>query len=186
MEFVQTGLAGAFLLKPARLQDDRGWFARTWCQKDFAAHGIEVTFVQGNVSRNRVRGTLRGLHFQLPPSRESKLVRCSQGEIWDVIVDLRAGSATYLRHYAATLSAENGHSLFIPAGFGHGFQTLCDDAEVVYAMGDYYDPALSAGARWDDAAFGIGWPLGRPTVMSNRDRGYADFPAQTFDAFRGY
>jgi dTDP-4-dehydrorhamnose 3,5-epimerase len=186
MRFVATGLAGAWRIEPDRREDERGWFMRTWCRREFGEHGIPGDFPQGNLSFNRRRGTLRGLHFQLSPSRESKLVRCSRGEIFDCIVDLRSDSATYLRHYAVVLSAATGDSLYVPAGFAHGFQTLSDDAEVAYAMTDYFDPALSAGARWNDPAFAIQWPIPSPTVMSDRDRHYPDFDPAGFTAFRGY
>lgn len=186
MHFLQTGLAGAWLIEPERRADERGFFARTWCRREFAAHGIPADYPQGNLSVNRHKGTMRGLHFQLPPSREGKLVRCSQGEIFDAIVDLRCESATFLRHYSVVLSAANGSSLYVPPGFAHGFETLTDDTEVVYAMGDYYDAELSAGVRWNDPAFGIRWPMPEPAVISDRDRRYADFPSQTFTAFCGY
>lgn len=186
MRFVATGLPGASLIEPDRREDERGYFMRTWCRREFAAHGIAADFPQGNLSLSRRRGTLRGLHFQLPPSREGKLVRCSRGEIYDVIVDLRCDSPAFLRHFGVVLSEANGSSLYVPPGFAHGFQTLTDDAEVAYAMGDYYDAALSSGARWDDPAFGIDWPIAAPTVMSERDRAYPDFAPGTFTAFRGY
>lgn len=186
MRFTQTGLAGAWLVEPERREDERGFFMRTWCRREFAAHGIPTDFPQGNLSFNRHRGTLRGLHFQLPPSREGKLVRCSRGEILDVIVDLRCDSATYLAHFAVVLSEANGSSLYVPAGFAHGFETLTDEAEVVYAMSDYYDAELSAGVRWDDPSFGIDWPIATPSVMSDRDRAYPDFDPKAFTAFRGY
>lgn len=186
MRFVETGLAGAWIIEPERLTDERGYFMRTWCRKELAAHGVTGDFPQGNLSFNRQRGTLRGMHFQRPPSREGKLVRCARGEIHDVIVDLRRDSATYLRHCGVLLSGANGRSLYVPAGFAHGFQTLGDDTEVVYAMGDYYDAALSTGVRWNDPAFGIEWPIATPTVISERDAAYPDFDAASVDAFRGY
>jgi dTDP-4-dehydrorhamnose 3,5-epimerase len=186
MRFVATGLSGAWHIAPDRREDERGWFMRTWCRREFAEHGIACDFPQGNLSFNRHRGTLRGLHFQRPPSREGKLVRCSRGEIFDCIVDLRCDSASYLGHYAVVLSGATGDSLYVPAGFAHGFQTLSDDAEVAYAMTDYFDPGLSSGARWDDPAFAIRWPIPSPTVVSERDRQYPDFDPAGFTAFRGY
>lgn len=186
MRFTPTGLPGAWLIEPERHADPRGWFTRTWCRREFESHGIPGDFPQGNLSYNRQRGTLRGMHFQLPPGREGKLVRCGTGEVYDVIVDLRAGSPTYLRHYGVVLSAANGASLFVPAGFAHGFETLADHSEVVYAMTDYYDAAASSGARFDDPAFGIRWPIPEPVVISDRDRDYPDFPAAGFTAFAGF
>lgn len=186
MRFLDTGLPGAWIIEPERLSDERGWFMRTWCRHEFAARGIAADFPQGNLSFNSRRGTLRGLHFQLPPSREGKLVRCSQGEIYDVIVDLRCDSPAFLQHRGVILSRANGMSLYVPPGFAHGFQTLSDDAEVAYAMSDYYDASLSGGLRWNDPAFAIRWPIAEPAVISARDRGYADFEAGTFTAFRGY
>lgn len=186
MRFVETGLGGAWLIEPERREDERGYFARTWCRREFEARGIHGGFVQGNVSLNRRQGTLRGLHFQLPPSRESKLVRCSRGELFDVIVDLRCDSETFLRHYGVILSPANGRSLYVPPGCAHGFQTLADDTETVYEMGDYYDACLSSGVRWNDRAFGIRWPLPAPTAMTDRDRNYPDFSPSAFTAFRGY
>ena len=185
MEYLPTGLAGALLLRPGRSEDARGYFTRTWCRRELAAQGISSDFPQGNLSLTRRKGTIRGLHFQLPPSREAKLVRCSRGELFDVIVDLRIDSQTYLQHHTVNLSAMNGLSLYIPVGMAHGFQTLCDDTEAVYAMGDYYDPALSSGVRWNDPAFGIAWPLGEPTEISDRDRSYPAFQPAEFTAFRG-
>jgi len=186
MRFVATELPGAWILEQERLTDERGFFARTWCRREFAAHGIETDFPQGNVSFNRRRGTLRGLHFQVPPSREAKLVRCTNGEIHDVIVDLRCDSPTFMRHIAVLLSADNALSLYVPAGFAHGFVTLSDDAEVTYAMSDYYDAALSAGVCWDDPAFGIAWPIEQPAALSERDRTWPAFEPAAFTAFRGY
>lgn len=186
MRFVATALRGAWILEPERLADERGYFARTWCRREFATYGIEADFPQGNVSFNRRRGTLRGLHFQGPPSREAKLVRCTRGEIHDVIVDLRCDSPTFLRHVAVLLSAANGFSLYVPAGVAHGFVTLSDDTEVTYAMGDYYDAGLSTGVRWDDPAFGIAWPVAEPAVISDRDRTWPALVPARFTAFSGY
>lgn len=186
MRFVETPLPGAWRVEPERHADERGWFTRTWCRREFEAHGLPGDFPQGNLSYNRLRGTLRGMHFQLPPSREGKLVRCGAGEIFDVIVDLRCDSPAYLRHYGVVLSAANGASLYVPAGFAHGFVTLADHSEVVYAMTDYYDAGASSGARWNDPAFGIEWPVASPAVISARDGAYPDFRPADFTAFRGY
>lgn len=186
MEFVETGLPGALLLESNPVVDERGYFARTWCTRRFAEMGLQLNFVQGNVSYSRRRGTLRGMHFQRPPSREGKLVRCSRGEIYDVIVDLRCHSDTYMRHYAVVLSASNWQSLYVPPGFAHGFQTLTDDAEVSYAMTDFHTPEFAGGARWNDPALAISWPLGEPTVISERDRGYPDLEPASFTVFQDY
>jgi dTDP-4-dehydrorhamnose 3,5-epimerase len=186
MRFVETGLGGAWLIEHERWEDERGFFTRTWCRQEFEAHGVTVNFVQGNVSFNMRRGTLRGLHFQLPPSREGKLIRCSRGELFDVIIDLRCDSRTFGSHYSVVLSQPAWRSLYVPPGFAHGFQTLADDTEVVYEMGDFHQAQLSSGARWNDPAFGIRWPIAEPTVMTDRDRNYPDFSAGTFTAFQGY
>lgn len=186
MVFLETGLGGAWLIESERREDERGFFARTWCRREFDARGIRADFVQGNLSFNRHRGTLRGLHLQLPPSREGKLVRCSRGELFDVIVDLRCESATFRRNYGVILSQGSGRSLYVPPGFAHGFQTLADDTEVTYEMGDFYDADLSSGVRWNDPAFDIRWPIAEPVVMSERDRSYPDFSSASFSAFRGY
>ena len=159
MRFVETPLSGAWLITPDRISDDRGFFARSFCTKEFLAQGIVDTWVQCNISYNAKRGTLRGLHFAGPPSRESKLVRCTAGAVWDVIVDIRRGSPTFGRWFAADLTAENRHALYVPVGFAHGFQSLEDGSEVYYQMGDFYDPATSRGLRFDDPAIGIPWPL---------------------------
>jgi dTDP-4-dehydrorhamnose 3,5-epimerase len=186
MRFHPTILPGVQLVEATRAADERGWFARTWCEDEFAAHGIPVKAVQGSISWNRRRGTLRGLHFQLPPSREGKLVRCGRGAIFDVAVDLRSSSPTYLRHFGITLSAAEPVALYIPPGLAHGFMTLEDDTEVHYLMTDRYQAGLGAGVRWNDPAFGIRWPLPGPTVINDRDGSYPDFDPDGFDAFRDY
>ena len=174
MRFRETRLSGAYIIEPERHEDERGFFARVWCAREFAQHGLTAPPVQASVSFNRKKGTLRGLHYQVPPSRETKLVRCTAGAICDVIVDLRPKSQTRLQHIDVTLSAENHSSLYIPPGFAHGFQTLTDDTEVVYMMTDFYAPELARGVRWDDPAFGIVWPPDERTI-AQRDRDYPDF-----------
>jgi dTDP-4-dehydrorhamnose 3,5-epimerase len=154
-----------------RLEDERGFFARSFCQEEFKRQGMKTTIAQCNISWNRKRGTLRGLHYQAAPREEAKVVRCTRGAIWDVIVDLREGSATRLRWFAVNLSAENRHALYIPEGFAHGFQTLADDSEVFYQMSEFYHPELARGVRWNDPMLGIGWPLPDP-IVSERDRSY--------------
>ncbi len=174
MIFEPTEIAGVVAVEVDRFADERGFFARTFCADEFAAHGLAQDLVQSSVSRNPKRGTLRGLHFQAEPASEPKLVRCTRGAIFDVAVDLRDGSPTYRRWAARELSADNHRALHIPGGCAHGFVTLEDDCEVLYCMGTRYVPDLARGVRWDDPAFGIEWPLA-PTHISERDAGYPDF-----------
>jgi dTDP-4-dehydrorhamnose 3,5-epimerase len=168
----ETPLAGAFVLDVERLEDERGFFARTFCGDELRAHGLESNVAQCSVSFNRARGTLRGLHYQDAPHEEVKIVRCTRGAIWDVVVDLRRHSDTYRRWTAIDLTADNRRALYIPRGMAHGFITLSDDSEVFYMMGNRYVEGAARGIRWDDPAFAIHWPLA-PTVMSDRDRTYA-------------
>lgn len=179
MKFVPTPIAGAFLIEIDRKEDTRGFFARLWCREEFAAHGITIDMVQASVSHNAVAGTLRGMHFQLPPSREAKLVRCERGSVHDVIIDMRPESTTFMRHYAVTLGADRRNALFIPPGVAHGFQTLVADSDVVYMMSDYYRAELQTGVRWNDAAFGIVWPITEVTILP-RDAHYPDFEPAAF------
>jgi dTDP-4-dehydrorhamnose 3,5-epimerase len=168
MTFHETPLAGAWVLEPERFEDERGFFARTYCRREFEAHGLDPSVAQCSVSYNHRRGTLRGLHFQAPPHEEIKLVRVTRGAIWDVIVDLRPGSPTFRRHFGIVLSEENQHELYIPKGMAHGFQTLEDDTEVFYQISEFYAPESARGYRWDDPVFAIPWP--EPvTVMSEKD-----------------
>lgn len=169
MIFRETPLAGAWVLEPERIADERGFFARTWCRRDFEARGLDAAIAQCSVSFNRRRGTLRGLHFQVEPHAEVKLVRVTRGAVWDVIVDLRPGSPTFRQHFAVVLSAEAGNQLYIPKGVAHGFQTLEDATEVSYQISAFYAPEAARGYRWDDPAFAIPWPE-PATVMSERDR----------------
>jgi dTDP-4-dehydrorhamnose 3,5-epimerase len=170
LKFTETPLAGAFVVELEPIADERGMFARSFCQQEFRARGLDPAVAQCNVSYNAKRGTLRGLHYQAAPHEEAKLVRCTRGAIWDVIVDLRAGSATRLRWHAVELTQDNRRALYVPKGFAHGFQTLADGAEVLYQMSEFYHPDCSRGIRWDDPAIGIRWPLADP-VVSERDRG---------------
>jgi dTDP-4-dehydrorhamnose 3,5-epimerase len=172
--FTPTVLDGVWQIDLERLTDPRGYFARSFCAEEFAAHHLPSGFVQCNVSFNTLRGTLRGLHWQAEPHPDGKLVRCTGGAIFDVAVDLREGSPTLLRWVGCELTARNGRALYIPPGVAHGFQTLADDSEVFYQMTEAYHGALSRGARWDDPAFGIAWPL-PPEAMSERDRTWPDF-----------
>lgn len=174
MIFTDTSLSGALVIEPERLEDPRGFFARTWCQKEAEARGLNPRIVQCSVSFNKSTGTLRGLHYQIAPCQESKLVRCTMGAVYDAIIDLRPASPTFTRHIGIVLSAENRRMLYVPEGFAHGFQTLEDDSEVFYQISEFYSRAHSRGVRWDDPAFGIVWPLA-PTVMSDADRRHPDF-----------
>ncbi len=156
------------------MEDERGFFSRLWCKKEFKQYGIDMEVVQVSTSHNISIGTLRGLHFQWPPSCEGKLLRCQRGRIYDVIVDLRPDSPTFAQHAAFELDSSKNNSLFIPTGFAHGFQTLEENTEVVYMMSDYYRPDLQDGVRYDDAVLGISWPLPL-SLISPRDLGYSDF-----------
>jgi dTDP-4-dehydrorhamnose 3,5-epimerase len=174
VKFVPTRLSGACIIDIEPLSDERGFFARTFCRDEFAAHGLRIDFPQCNTSYNSQRGTLRGMHFQREPYAEAKLVRCTRGAIYDVIVDLRPESPSLCRWMAVELTAENHRMLYVPEGFAHGFQTLADDSEVFYQMGAMYRSDAAAGVRWNDPAFEIHWPLPDP-VISSRDAGYGDF-----------
>ena len=174
MQFTPTILPGAYILDVERRIDPRGFFGRTWCVDEFTSHGLNPRVVQCNVSYNAKRGTLRGMHFQTDPFGEAKLVRCTMGAIYDVIVDLRPDSPTYLQHTGVELSAQNRRALYIPEGLAHGFQTLTDDAEVFYQMSEYYHAECASGVRWDDPAFGIVWPLSDP-ILSEKDREFPNY-----------
>ena len=179
MNFKPVPLADAWLIESVVNADERGSFARRWCAREFAEHGIAHAFVQSSVSRTRQAGTLRGLHFQWPPSMEAKLVSCETGSIHDVIVDLRPDSATFGEHFAVQLDAQSTQSLYVPPGFAHGFQTLEDDCTVSYTMTDFYQPELADGVRFDDEHFGICWPR-QVTQIVERDRSYPDFDPQVY------
>lgn len=168
MIFHETALQDAWLIEPERRRDARGSFARIMCRGEFAEHGLVTDYVQQNLSVSVRAGTLRGLHFQRPPHAEAKLVRCSRGAIFDVIVDLRAGSPTYLRHFTAELSAENGLELYVPPGFAHAHQTLTDDVELTYLTSAAYAPQAEGGLRYDDPSLGIDWPL-PVSAISDKD-----------------
>jgi len=171
MLFTETKLKGAFTIEPEFLEDERGFFARTWCQEEFAAHGINCQFVQCNVSFNKKRGTLRGMHYQVKPHEEAKLVRCTMGALYDVILDLRPDSTTFRQWIAVELTAENRLMLYIPEGLAHGFQTLEDNTEVFYQMSEFYHPECARGVRYDDRAFAIEWVL-PVTIVSDKDMVY--------------
>jgi dTDP-4-dehydrorhamnose 3,5-epimerase len=172
MRFTETKLAGAFLIDLERREDNRGFFARTFCQNEFAEHGLNTTIAQANLAFNRYQGTLRGMHFQFPPKAESKLVRCPRGGIVDIIVDLRPESPTYLDHIAVELNEENGTALYVPERFAHGYQVLADNTETTYQVGEFYAPETEGGLRYDDPKLGLAWPL--PVAeISEKDEGWA-------------
>ncbi len=174
MKFTPLLLEGAYLIDVEELKDERGFFARVFCQKDFSAHGLESTFVQANNSLSRHKGTLRGLHYQLPPMQETKLVRCIQGSCYDVILDLRKESKTFGKSFGALLSSENRTMMYVPKGFAHGFLTLTDNTELIYFVSEHYSPPLERGIRWNDPFFGIQWPE-EPILLSERDRVHPDY-----------
>jgi dTDP-4-dehydrorhamnose 3,5-epimerase len=174
MILTETQLKGAFVVDPERLEDERGFFARSWCAREFARHGINTGFVQCNISFNKRKGTLRGMHYQAAPYEEEKLVRCTMGSIYDVILDLRTGSDTYRKWFGLELTAENRRMIYVPKGFAHGFLTLEDNTEVFYQMSEYYSPGNDRGIRWNDAVFEIEWP-GEIEVISDRDKMYPDY-----------
>jgi dTDP-4-dehydrorhamnose 3,5-epimerase len=174
MIFTETMLKGAFLIEPERLHDERGFFARTWCQREFEAHGLCTPWVQCNISFNKQKGILRGMHYQVAPYAETKLVRCTMGAIYDVIIDLRPESPTFKCWAGEELTAANRRMLYIPEGFGHGFQALADDTEVFYQMSEFYAPEYARGVRWDDPTFKVSWPDSK-RIISPRDRDFPDF-----------
>lgn len=175
MNFRETPLSGAFIVEPERHEDSRGFFARTFCHDEMTEHGLESVFVQCNTSFNRSRGTLRGLHYQADPHGEAKLIRCTAGRAWDVMVDIRPGSRSYGKWLGVELSAVTGRMVYLPEGFAHGFQTLEDDTELFYQMSRPYFADAAQGLRWDDPAFAIEWPIPDP-IMSDRDRAFDLLP----------
>lgn len=174
MIFKPTDLPGAFLIEPDRRADVRGYFARTYCEKEFADQGLDPHISQCSVSFNHRKGTLRGMHYQCAPFEEVKVVRCNRGSIYDVIIDLRRDSLAYKKWFAARLDEENGKMLYIPKGFAHGFQTLVDNTEVFYQMSRVFSADHARGVRWDDPAFSIAWPEAERIIL-DRDRNYPDF-----------
>lgn len=175
MIFSDTRLSGAYVIDLEKIEDDRGFFARAWCERELAERGLETRIAQCNVSFNIQKATLRGMHFQGPPHEEVKLIRCIRGALFDVIIDLRPDSSTFRRWAGFELSASNRSMLYVPRGFAHGFQTLEEDTETFYMVSEFYDPAAEGGVRWDDPAFGIEWPLGSPTEISDKDASWPDF-----------
>ena len=183
MRILPTPLPPAAVIEVEPHEDSRGLFARTHCAELFAAHGLPVGFVQSSLSFSPRRHTLRGLHYQGAPHAEAKLVRCTRGAAWDVVLDLRPTAGSFLRWHAVELTADNRRSVYVPAGFAHGFLTLQDDTELLYQMTEFHTPEAACGVRWDDAAFAIPWPCAAP-IMSVRDATYADFAA--WPAFAPY
>lgn len=181
MKFLPTPLAGAHLVELERRGDDRGFFARLFCEREFAAAGLETRFVQANNSLTARRGTLRGMHYQLPPAAEVKLVRCLRGALYDVILDLRPRSPTFGQSFGAELTAENRTMMYVPRGFAHGFLTLADDTEALYLVSAFYAPEEERGVRFDDPRFSIRWPIA-PTEVSAKDRAWPDYDSGGPDA----
>ena len=180
MIFTETSLRGAFVIEPELLEDARGFFARTWCARDFELRGLETRVAQCSTSFNKKKGTLRGMHYQVPPFAETKIVRCTRGAMYDVIIDLRASSPTFARHFAVVLTAGNRKMLYVPAGFAHGFQTLEDDTEAAYQISEFYSSIHARGVRWDDPAFAIQWPDDHRIIVE-RDRMYPDLRSTSVD-----
>ena len=176
MKFSPMALAGACIIDIEPVPDERGFFARSWCREEFARHGLNPDLAQCSISFNKKHGTLRGMHYQTKPHEETKVVRCTHGAIYDVIVDLRPESSTFQKWIAVELSADNRRMLYVPPGFAHGFQSLVDDTEVFYQISAIYHPESARGVRWNDPAFGIEWPA-TERVISDKDRQYPDFGA---------
>jgi dTDP-4-dehydrorhamnose 3,5-epimerase len=174
MKFIHTPLQGVYLIELEPVHDDRGFFARTWCKEEFQKHGLNSNLAQCSLSFNKKKGTLRGMHYQCEPHQEAKLVRCCAGAIYDVVLDLRRGSQTFGKWFAAELSASDQKMLYIPEGCAHGFQSLEDESTVFYQISESYHPELAGGVRWNDPLFGIKWPIPTP-ILSERDRSFADY-----------
>ena len=174
MKFHQTALAGAYVIELEKLEDNRGFFARAWCQQEFEDHGLVSRVVQANNSFNTKAGTLRGMHYQIAPHEETKLVRCTSGALYDVIVDLRPESPTYKQWFGVELTAQNYKMLYVPANFAHGFITLEDNTEAIYFVSEFYTPGAEQGLRWNDPAFNIEWPRSAD-VISDKDAAWPDF-----------
>ncbi len=175
MIFKESGLEGAFIVEIEPIRDNRGFFARAWCQEEFESRGLISCFVQNNITFSPKTGTLRGLHYQIPPHGEAKLVRCTQGAIYDVIIDLQPESRTYLQWLGVELTADNRKMIYMPGGFAHGYQILVDRTEVFYQVGQFYAPEYERGIRWDDPAFAIDWPIAPPLILSEKDTRWPDF-----------
>ena len=176
MRFEQTPVDGAVIIEVNRIGDDRGYFGRLWCEREMAEQGLVARIRQSNVGFSPRKGTLRGLHYQRPPNEEVKIVRCPRGRVFDVVVDLRPGSPSFLAWHGVELTPENGKMLYVPEGCATGYLTLEDDSEIYYNTSEFYAPDAATGVRWDDPAFAIEWP-GKPTVMSDNDVSWPDFDA---------
>jgi len=179
MIFTETPLKGAYVIDFKPIKDDRGFFSRAWCQREFEERGLTARVAQCNVSVNHKKGTLRGMHYQIAPYEETKLVRCTKGAIYDVIVDLRPDSESFGKWFGVELSERNHTMLFVPEGFAHGFQTLEDNSEVFYQVSQFYQPGAERGLRWNDPAIGIQWPLKEGLILSEKDQAWPDFHSQT-------
>lgn len=175
MLFKETGLPGAYIIEVERKGDKRGFFARSYCRQEFKDAGIDFSLVQSSISYNKIKGTLRGMHYQIAPYEEAKIVSCIKGVIWDVIIDLRIGSPTYCKWFAAELSFSKYNSLYVPKGFAHGFQTLENDTTVFYQISEFYHSESARGVRWNDPVFKIEWPEIRKRIISDKDSKYPDF-----------
>lgn len=174
MKFTETPLKGAYVIELEKRGDDRGWFARTFCEREYQAHGLDHKIVQANTSGSKYKGTLRGMHYQLAPKAEDKIVRCLSGALFDTIIDLRPESPTFLKHFSIELTAQNRTMLYVPKGFAHGFITLEADTEAFYLVTEFYAPDRERGIRYNDPKFGIRWPL-EPVVISDKDKNQPDF-----------
>lgn len=177
--FEPTSLDGAWLVDLERLEDERGFFARAWCQQEFETRGLVADVVQANVAYSGRKGTIRGMHYQIAPFEESKIVRCIRGAIWDVIIDMRPDSDTYRQWFGVELSAENRRQLYIPKGFAHGYQTLADDCEVFYLVSEFYSRDAERGIRWNDPHFAIAWPVLDSIDVSAKDQSWPDFQSES-------
>jgi dTDP-4-dehydrorhamnose 3,5-epimerase len=175
MIFTETKIKGVYIIEPELLTDERGFFARSFCKDEFRNHGLETNIVQCNISYNKNKGTLRGMHYQAPPFEEAKVVSCAKGSIYDVVVDLRRDSSTYCQWVATCLSEKNFKMLYIPKGCAHGFQTLEDNTMVYYQMMEFFHPECASGVRWDDQKFKIDWPLSNKRIISEKDNNFKKF-----------
>jgi dTDP-4-dehydrorhamnose 3,5-epimerase len=185
VQFIETILPGAFVIEIDRLADERGFFARTWCSREFSEHGLPSDIKQTSTSFNETKGTLRGMHFSSSPCKEGKLVRCTAGRMLDVIIDIRPDSPAFLQHIKVELSAECRNALYVPPGFAHGYQTLESNTEIYYMMTEEYKPGHADGFRWNDPAFAIEWPE-EERIILDRDNSYPDFDASKVRGFSGY
>lgn len=178
MKFTQTKLKDAFIIEPEELRDNRGFFARVWCSKELEVHGLETNLAQANIAYNNSKGILRGMHYQRPPHQEVKLVRCTLGAVYDVIIDIRPQSPTFKQWIGVELSASNHRMLYVPRGFAHGYQTLTDEAELYYMVSEFYTPGAEGGIRWNDPAFNIEWPDENHRMLSEKDSSWPDFQTE--------